>query len=180
MGSAKVWVVPSMAMIDFWDRGPDVFGRTIPHSHLLQCPRGMCVRAPRPDVKHLMSQVSGPVDSIPSVEAAWEWLESTGRISGRELEKNLAAPRSRRIRAKRARRTHDVTPERVKHVPDPEQIIQELREALQAINSPSTASATGTEALQPKSEELVTPDHLSETDSPMHLGVTPHTAEELF
>ncbi|KAJ1098412.1 hypothetical protein NDU88_003523 [Pleurodeles waltl] len=71
----------------------------------------------------------------------------------------------------------------MKHVPDLEQIIQERGEALQsatAINSPSTISEMGTDASQPNSEDLATPDWLSEVDSTARPGVTLRTADELF
>ncbi|KAJ1184349.1 hypothetical protein NDU88_001157 [Pleurodeles waltl] len=113
--------------------------------------------------------------------AAWEWLESTGRIKGREAERNPPASKSRRSRERHGRKGGSVTTETASHAPDLEQLIQERREALQsavAINASPMESET--EISQPPGDRPANPDRLSQLGIPACLGVTPGTADNLF
>ncbi|KAJ1106551.1 hypothetical protein NDU88_003952 [Pleurodeles waltl] len=58
-------------------------------------------------------------------EAAWEWLESMGRVSGWEKERNPPALRNRCGRARRSRKGSGANVEAAAHAPDVEQLIQE-------------------------------------------------------
>ncbi|KAJ1217846.1 hypothetical protein NDU88_005433 [Pleurodeles waltl] len=116
-------------------------------------------------------------------EAAWKWLESMGRIKGRDVEGNPPAPRSGHTRMRRGRRVGGATAENAKHAPDMEQIIQERREALQsaaAVSASPSASEAEAEISHPPSDRPTTPDQLSGSSSPVRLGVTPGTADDLF
>ncbi|KAJ1096067.1 hypothetical protein NDU88_001213 [Pleurodeles waltl] len=63
-------------------------------------------------------------------EAAWEWIESTGRASGCTAERIVPVLRSKRNRVRRGRKRGDMRAETVTHAPDLEQLIQERREAI--------------------------------------------------
>ncbi|KAJ1123081.1 hypothetical protein NDU88_001554 [Pleurodeles waltl] len=118
-----------------------------------------------------------------AAEAAWEWLESTGRVSGREAERHPPAPQNKRSRRRRSQRKGAGTAEAVAHAPDLEQLKQERREALQlavAIGTSPRMSESDTEISQPPSDRPATPDRLSELGFLDCLAVTPATADNLF
>ncbi|KAJ1155952.1 hypothetical protein NDU88_008677 [Pleurodeles waltl] len=97
-------------------------------------------------------------------EAAWEWLESTGRTSGCTAERNVPVLRSKRNRARRALKRGEVGAGPVTHALDLEQLIHERREAIHsaaAISASPVASESETEILQPPSDRPITPDRLS-------------------
>ncbi|KAJ1116315.1 hypothetical protein NDU88_004530 [Pleurodeles waltl] len=66
-------------------------------------------------------------------EAAWEWLESTGRASGGATERAAPVPRGKRNRAKRVRRRADIRAGPVACAPDLEQLMQERRAAIHSL-----------------------------------------------
>ncbi|KAJ1123047.1 hypothetical protein NDU88_001520 [Pleurodeles waltl] len=116
-------------------------------------------------------------------EAAWKWLESTGRVSGREVERNPPASKSRRSRARRGRKGGGVTTEVAVHAPDLEQLIKERREAIQsaaAISASPLVAESDTDISQPPRDRPATPDRLSELGFQECPSVTPATADELF
>ncbi|KAJ1117917.1 hypothetical protein NDU88_006113 [Pleurodeles waltl] len=119
----------------------------------------------------------------PLKQVEWEWLESTGRASGREVERNPPTSKSRRSRARRGRKGGGVTTEAATHAPDLEQLIQERREALQsaaALSASPPAAESETEISQPPSDRPATPDRLTELGFPECPSVTPATADKLF
>ncbi|KAJ1123494.1 hypothetical protein NDU88_001963 [Pleurodeles waltl] len=98
-------------------------------------------------------------------EAAWEWLESTGRASGGVAERAVPVPRGKRNRARRIRKRGEIRAGPVARAPDLEQLMQERREAIHsaaAISASPLASESDTELSQPPSDQPITPDCLSD------------------
>ncbi|KAJ1192936.1 hypothetical protein NDU88_002242 [Pleurodeles waltl] len=116
-------------------------------------------------------------------EAAWEWLESTGRASGFAVERNAPVLRSKRSRARHAPKRGEVRVGPVTHAPDLEQLMRERREAIHstaAIGTSLLASESETEISQPPSDRPTTPDRLSDLGLVEGPSVTPATADLLF
>ncbi|KAJ1188285.1 hypothetical protein NDU88_005047 [Pleurodeles waltl] len=98
-------------------------------------------------------------------EAAWEWLESTGRASGRTAERSVPTSRNRCSQVRHGLKGGDVRTEAVAHAHDLEQLIQERREAIHsaaAISASPVESESETEISQPPSDRPTKPDRLSE------------------
>ncbi|KAJ1168926.1 hypothetical protein NDU88_000838 [Pleurodeles waltl] len=86
---------------------------------------------------------------------------AAGRASGRAAKRNVLVLRSKRNRARRARKRGEASAGPVTHAPDLEQLIQERREAIHsaaAISASPLASESETEILQPPSDRPTTPD----------------------
>ncbi|KAJ1210063.1 hypothetical protein NDU88_005431 [Pleurodeles waltl] len=112
-------------------------------------------------------------------EAAWDWLESTGR----EAERHPSGSKNKHSWVWHGRRRGVVTAEAAAHAPDLEQLIQERREALQsavAICASPRVSELETEISQPPSDRPATPDRLSELGFLDCPTVNPATADDLF
>ncbi|KAJ1153340.1 hypothetical protein NDU88_006101 [Pleurodeles waltl] len=103
-----------------------------------------------------------------------------GRVSGRGIESNPPASKSRRSRTRRGRKGGSATTEVAAHACDLEQLIRERREAIQSaadIRTSPAASESETEISQPPSDRPPTPDRLSELGFQDCPSVTPATAD---
>ncbi|KAJ1174663.1 hypothetical protein NDU88_006483 [Pleurodeles waltl] len=112
-------------------------------------------------------------------EAAWHWLESTGRVSGREAERHPPASQNKRGRVRLRRRRRAGTAEATAHAPYLEQLIQE-RQSAAAIGTSPRVSESDTDISQPPSDRPATPDRLSDLGFLDCPAVTPATADDLF
>ncbi|KAJ1112650.1 hypothetical protein NDU88_000911 [Pleurodeles waltl] len=117
------------------------------------------------------------------LQAAWEWLESTGRISSCAAERNVPVLGSKHNRARRTQKRGEVRAGPVARAPDLEHLMQEKREAIHsaaAIIASPLVSESESEVSQPPSNRPITPDRLSELGLVEGPPVTPATADELF
>ncbi|KAJ1144364.1 hypothetical protein NDU88_010663 [Pleurodeles waltl] len=99
------------------------------------------------------------------------------------MERNVPVLRSRRNRARRARRRGETRAGPVTRAPDLEQLIQERREAIHstaAISASPLTSESETEISLPPSDRPTTPDRSFELGLVEGPPVTPATADELF
>ncbi|KAJ1131404.1 hypothetical protein NDU88_009741 [Pleurodeles waltl] len=141
----------------------------------------MCTRRRRDLHLHIVAENKSHFFTTP--EAAWEWLESTGRTSGCTAERNVPLLRSKHNRFRRGRKRGEVRAEPLTHAPDLEQLIQERKEVIHsaaAISASPVASESETEISQPPSDRPITPARLSELGLAEGPPVTPATADKRF